>query len=328
MNREATSPSPSRPKHSSPNQIETPIPIQSNPIQSLCRSIFETMVWVGISATLKVSCLQPPTQSISAPSRSIDARHSLQDSNEMSLVRWFKNSDPFVLISLSLSLACTAVTFIAIHLAIDPSAMSLESTRRVVLLTNTFLFRRCEETGIDQVLLGEKLRGWRKGIFNGFGGKVEAGESIRDAALRELHEGTNHRWMDEWRVGCKWCLMMWLSTEAGVEALDLEQQGVFWQTFDDKPDRELEIHVFRATKWSGTISKTDEMEPRWFAYDDIPYHNMWKDDTYVEGATPSCARVLIWFPCALHTCVPTYLHTAPGIHFCCETSSSKAVATL
>jgi len=54
-------------------------------------------VWVGISATLKVSCLQPPTQSISAPSRSIDARHSLQDSNEMSFGSFVQEQCPIQL---------------------------------------------------------------------------------------------------------------------------------------------------------------------------------------------------------------------------------------
>jgi len=97
--REATSPSPSRPKHPSPNQIETPIPIQSNPIQSnpISLSNLRDDVWVGISATLKVSCLQPPTQSISAPSRSIDARHSLQDSNEMSFGSFVQEQCPIQL---------------------------------------------------------------------------------------------------------------------------------------------------------------------------------------------------------------------------------------
>jgi hypothetical protein len=68
--------------------------------------------------------------------------------------------------------------------------------------------------------------------------------------------------------------------EAGVEAVTLEKVGVFWQTFDDKPDKELEIHVFTCSEWRGHICDTDEMRPRWFEFQDIPYHNMWRDDTY------------------------------------------------
>ena len=38
------------------------------------------------------------------------------------------------------------------------------------------------------VLLGMKKRGFGVGLWNGFGGKVEAGESVVAAAARELSE--------------------------------------------------------------------------------------------------------------------------------------------
>ena len=40
----------------------------------------------------------------------------------------------------------------------------------------------------NQILLGMKKRGFGMGKYNGFGGKVEAGESIVDAAIRETKE--------------------------------------------------------------------------------------------------------------------------------------------
>ena len=55
------------------------------------------------------------------------------------------------------------------------------------VMTNAFLLR--ESTQGLEVLLGEKKRGWMTGIWNGFGGKVEVGESVPAAALRELQEG-------------------------------------------------------------------------------------------------------------------------------------------
>ena len=39
----------------------------------------------------------------------------------------------------------------------------------------------CNET---QVLLGMKKRGFGEGRWNGFGGKVESGETITEAAIR------------------------------------------------------------------------------------------------------------------------------------------------
>ncbi|XP_011627048.1 7,8-dihydro-8-oxoguanine triphosphatase isoform X2 [Amborella trichopoda] len=38
-----------------------------------------------------------------------------------------------------------------------------------------------------RVLLGLKKRGFGEGYFNGFGGKLEEGESIDEAAAREVH---------------------------------------------------------------------------------------------------------------------------------------------
>lgn len=40
----------------------------------------------------------------------------------------------------------------------------------------------------EQILLGMKKRGFGMGKYNGFGGKVEAAESIIDAAIRETKE--------------------------------------------------------------------------------------------------------------------------------------------
>ncbi|CAE6502785.1 unnamed protein product [Rhizoctonia solani] len=48
--------------------------------------------------------------------------------------------------------------------------------------TNAFVFDPAE----NKVLLGLKKRGFGKGIYNGFGGKLDPGETVADAALREL----------------------------------------------------------------------------------------------------------------------------------------------
>ncbi|MBU0490700.1 MAG: NUDIX domain-containing protein [Chloroflexi bacterium] len=106
-----------------------------------------------------------------------------------------------------------------------------------------------------RVLLGRKRIGFGAGKWGGFGGKVEAGETIAGAAARELAE------------------------EAGVRVreVDLQPVGVLTFLFPHRPPWSQEVHVFLATTWAGEPVETDEMTPAWFALDDIPYDQMWQD---------------------------------------------------
>lgn len=54
-------------------------------------------------------------------------------------------------------------------------------------LTYTLIFIKND----NQVLLGLKKRGFGKGKWNGFGGKVEQNETIFDGAIRETKEECN-----------------------------------------------------------------------------------------------------------------------------------------
>ena len=45
----------------------------------------------------------------------------------------------------------------------------------------------------EKILLGMKKNGFGQGRWNGFGGKVEEGESVEDAARRELFEEAGFR---------------------------------------------------------------------------------------------------------------------------------------
>lgn len=112
------------------------------------------------------------------------------------------------------------------------------------------------------ILLGEiKKDGQLKGRYNGFGGKVEEGETIEEAARRELAE------------------------EAGISlgASDLEKRGVLTfimqedgNPFDHSP--QMEVHVFSVDGFRGNFQETTEMRPEWFAHGEIPYDSMWPDD--------------------------------------------------
>lgn len=104
------------------------------------------------------------------------------------------------------------------------------------------------------VLLMEKKRGLGAGKINGPGGKIDPGESGLECAIRETEE------------------------ELCVTALDAESVGVLKFQFIDG----LGIHceVFRATRFEGTPTETDEGIPCWHPLDAIPYHRMWQDDIH------------------------------------------------
>jgi 8-oxo-dGTP diphosphatase/2-hydroxy-dATP diphosphatase len=105
-----------------------------------------------------------------------------------------------------------------------------------------------------RVLLGKKKRGFGTGKWNGFGGKVEANETIESGARRELLE------------------------EAGIGTVSVERRGRILFHFAGDPVT-LEMHVFRARSHSGTPEETAEMTPQWFGEDEIPYETMWPDST-------------------------------------------------
>lgn len=52
----------------------------------------------------------------------------------------------------------------------------------------TLVLLRATIDAKDQILLGMKKRGFGMGKWNGFGGKVEPGETIEEGALREMAE--------------------------------------------------------------------------------------------------------------------------------------------
>lgn len=100
-----------------------------------------------------------------------------------------------------------------------------------------------------------KKRGFGKGKWNGFGGKVKDEEKIGEAAERELRE------------------------EIGIDASEMEKVGVISFEFTNS-DEMPEVHFFRVEKWSGEPRETEEMKPRWFDIKNIPYDLMWPDDKF------------------------------------------------
>ncbi len=105
-----------------------------------------------------------------------------------------------------------------------------------------------------RILLGMKKRGFGAGKWNGFGGKVQSGESLTEAAKRECRE------------------------ETGIVPRTIQEAGILNFVLADAT--ELAVHVFFVTSFTGKATETEEMKPKWFALDEIPYAHMWADDKY------------------------------------------------
>lgn len=115
----------------------------------------------------------------------------------------------------------------------------------------------------DEILLAVKKRSLSGfdvaiGKWNGVGGKVDEGETVRLAAARELNE------------------------EIGVIVKDehLEEVGNIKFYFKDKPDWDQWMHIFVVRNWTGEPSESEEMMPKWHRHQNIPFDLMWADDKH------------------------------------------------
>ena len=103
-----------------------------------------------------------------------------------------------------------------------------------------------------EVLLIRKKRGIGAGKINGPGGRVDPGESVLEAAVREVEE------------------------ELGVTPLGPTKVGeVLFQVVGGTAMR---IHVFRSGDLRGIPIETPEAEPLWTPLDALPFDRMWASD--------------------------------------------------
>lgn len=110
----------------------------------------------------------------------------------------------------------------------------------------------------SHILLGLKKKGFAVGKWNGFGGKIEPGESPIAAAIRELYEEVSIR----------------------VETQDLAPVAYLDFVFPARPEWDQIVHVFLARRWEGEPIESVEMRPHWFAIDKLPTAQMWQDDQH------------------------------------------------
>jgi 8-oxo-dGTP pyrophosphatase MutT (NUDIX family) len=124
-----------------------------------------------------------------------------------------------------------------------------------------------------EVLLGLKRVGFGAGKYTGFGGKVEADETVEAAAVRELEE------------------------ETGVRVLTEELRPVASLTFlfPARPAWDQSVYVFLVERWAGEPMESAEMRPVWFGMDDLPFEQMWEDGVHWLPRVMAGERIVAWF---------------------------------
>ena len=121
--------------------------------------------------------------------------------------------------------------------------------------TLIFLIKKTDGK-VTGICLAMKKRDFGMGKWNGAGGKIYKGESIIKCLERETKE------------------------ELGVVIKNFYKVAELSFTFSLKHEWDQKTHVYLCEEWEGEPSESEEMNPKWFTVDQIPFDHMWSDDVF------------------------------------------------
>ena len=132
--------------------------------------------------------------------------------------------------------------------------MKTEKEKILKQATVCFLYKN------EQILFAWKTEKIAKDFWNGYGGGIEPGETIKECALRELEEETD-----------------------GVIALEkyIEKIAVVHchNTTSTGEQFTCTVHFYLVYQWEGEPQGTDTMiTPTWFPINELPFHAMVPSD--------------------------------------------------
>ncbi len=108
------------------------------------------------------------------------------------------------------------------------------------------------------MLLGLKKTGFGAGKWVGLGGHIEDGEKPEMAAAREVLE----------------------ESSLVVSADSLQHMASIEFRFPSRPSWDQTAQVYVTSAFEGKPVESDEVIPRWFAENELPFPRMWDDARY------------------------------------------------